>query len=448
MAGFWGKRKREEEQQLQAQDVDLAKRAGTALVAADERIRVTTDELAFAEAELGPDATADLREGLAAVRTHLGEAFRLNQLNHDEIPDTPEELRTRNARIVQLSDWAEDVLDERTSALSEKVARARRAPEIIAGVRGDVALLRARIPQARDTVERLAVRYSPDALAQVQANPAEAEQLLGFAEHSAGVAERRREAGQREQANLALEASAESVRRAAALLDAVENFEVEALRAESTLAAIVEDSRGDIVVALKEPHSPGVEKAVAELQSALASLPPAGVNTDPFTHLDRLREANSGLDAAIAAARERAARPIPPLEHVRHAIDDADRQLAVARDVIAGHRGWIGADARTRLAESERIRIDLDHFLGRSAATATVIDEDHREQAMAMARRVAYLAAEALHLARRDIDSSRPQDPWGGGPGWGGGRRGGGGDMMGGILGGLVIGSVLDGIFD
>ena len=134
---------------------------------------------------------------------------------------------------------------------------------------------------------------------------------------------------------------------------------------------------------------------------------------------------------------------------MRHAIDDADRQLAVARDVIAGHRGWIGADARTRLAESERIRVDLDHFLGTSAAAATVIDEDHREQAMAMARRVAYLAGEALQLAQRDIDSSRPQDPgqWGG-QGWGGGRRGGGGDMMGGILGGLVIGSVLDGMFD
>ncbi|MCD2441433.1 hypothetical protein LQ757_03980 [Agromyces sp. SYSU K20354] len=449
MAGFWGKRKRDQ-QELQAQDADLAKRAGAALVAADERIRVTTDELAFAEAELGSDSTRALSEALAAVRNHLGEAFRLNQLNHDHIPDTAEELRARNARIVQLCDWAEDVLDEHTSALADRIARARRAPQIIAGVRGDTELLRERIPHARDTVERLAVRYAPEALAQVERNPAEAEQLLGFAEHSAGVAERRREAGQREQANLALEASTESVRRAATLLDAVETFEVESLRAESTLAAIVEDSRGDLVVALKEPHSPGVEKAIAELQVALASLPAAGVNTDPFAQLDRLREANSGLDAAIAAARERAARPIPPLEHVHHAIDDADRQLAVARDVIAGHRGWIGADARTRLAESERIRIDLDHFLGGSAASVTAIDEDHREQAMAMARRVAYLAAEALNLARRDIDSSRPQDPgqWGG-PGWGGGgRRGGGSDMMGGILGGLVIGSILDGIFD
>ena len=449
MAGFWGKRKRDQ-QELQAQDVDLAKRADAALVATDERVRVTTDELVFAEAELGPDATTELRVALGAVRQHLGDAFRLNQLNHDEIPDTAQELRDRNARIVQLCDWAEDVLDERMSVLADKIARARRAPEIIAGVRADAARLRTRIPHARDTIDRLAARYAQEALAQVQSNPAEAEQLLGFAEHSAGVAERRREAGQREQANLALEASTESVRRAATLLDAVETFEVEALRAESTLAAIVEDSRGDLVVALKEPQSAGVTSAIGDLQAALSSLPPVGVNTDPFAQLNRLREANAGLDAAIAAARERAARPIPPLEHVRHAIDDADRQLAVARDVIAGHRGWIGADARTRLAESERIRIDLDRFLGMSAAAVTVIDEDHREQAMAMARRVAYLAGEALQLAQRDIDSSRPQDPgqWGGGQGWGGGRRGGGGDMMGGILGGLVIGSILDGFID
>lgn len=448
MAGFWGKRKRDD-QELDAQDAVLATRARSALVSADERIRLTSDELGFAEAELGHDATRGLSEALAAVRVHMGEAFRLHQLNHDHIPDTPEELRTRNARIVQLCDWAEDLLDQHTSALAEKIARARRAPEIIAGVRGDIELLRSRIPQARDTVDRLAARYAPEALDQVKVNPAEAEQLLGFAEHSAGVAERRREAGQREQANLALEASTESVRRAAALLDAVETFEVEALRAESTLAAIVEDSRGDIAVALKEPRSPAVADAIEKLQSALASLPPVGVNTDPFTHLDRLREANSGLDAAIAAARARAARPIPPLEHVHHAIDDADRQLAVARDVIAGHRGWIGADARTRLAEAERIRADLDHFLGGPAATITVIDEDHREQAMGMARRVAYLAGEALQLARRDIDSSRPQGPdqWGG-PGWGGGRRSGGSDVMGGILGGLVIGSILDGFFD
>lgn len=448
MAGFWGKRKREQEE-LHAQDADVARRAQIALVATDDRIRVTTDELAFADAELGPTSTKDLRDALESVRTHMSEAFHLHQLNHDDIPDTPEELRTRNARIVQLCEWAEELLDDRTTALAEPIERARRAPEIIARVRTDTARLRTRVPHARETVQRLAARYAPEALEQVASNPSEADQLLGFAEHSATVAERRREAGQREQANLALEASTEAARRAATLIDAVETFEVEALRAESTLAAVVEESREDLMAARSAPQVPAVTTAMSNLQAALKTLPAAGVNTDPFALLSRLRDANSELDAAISAARERAARVIPDMAHVRHAIDDADQQLAVARSVIAGHRGWIGADARTRLAEAERLRTNLDHFLGTSASTAMAIDDDHREQALTFARRVAFLAGEALQLAQRDINSSRPPggDQWGP-PGPGGGRRGGGSDLMGGLLGGFVIGSLLDGMFD
>ena len=90
-----------------------------------------------------------------------------------------------------------------------------------------------------------------------------------------------------------------------------------------------------------------------------------------------------------------------------------------------------------------------------AAAATTTIAEDQREQALAVARRSAFLASEALQLAQRDIDAYRPQG-WGepggwGGPvqgGWGGRRGGGAGDLMGGIMGGLVIGSILDGIFD
>ncbi len=450
MAGFWGRRKREQEE-LHVQDAELQRRAEAALVAADERIRLTTDELSFAEAELGTGPTQELRDALSAVRVHLGEAFTLNQLNHDEIPDTDEELRTRNARIAQLSEWAEDLLEDRTEALAARVATARRAPEVLAGVRAEAGRLRTRLPAAHDTIDRLTVRYSPDALRQISQNPAEAEQLLGFAEHSGGISERRREAGQREQANLALEAATESVRRAATLLDAVETYEIEALRAESTLAAVVEDSRGDLIAARTAPQAPGVLTAAAALGDALASLPPSGAKTDPFAELTALREANTALDDAIAVARERAARPIPSAEQVRHAIDDADRQLAIARDIIGGHRGWIGADARTRLAEAERIRADLDQFVGQRASLGSEpVPEDDREQALAMARRVAFLANEALQLAQRDIDSSRPQDPGGwGGPGqggWGGGGRG--GSPWGGILGGVVIGSLLGDMFD
>ncbi|WP_100810258.1 MULTISPECIES: hypothetical protein [unclassified Microbacterium] len=436
MAGFWGKRKREEQSALDAQDAELARRAGRALVEADERIRVTADELDFANAELGEGATKDLRAALDAVRHHLAEAFHLNQLNHDEIPDTPEELRERHARITQLCEWAENLLDEKTQTLAEQIAKVRRAPEILAQVRSDAVRLRERLPQARTTVARLADRYAPSALQQIDRAPDEAEQLLSFAEHSADISERRREASRREEAMLALETATEAVRRAATLLDGVDDFEIEALRAESTLADVIADSRGDVIAARDAPATPQVTAALSALQSALSALPPANTKVDPFAQLSHLREANTALDVAVDKARERAAKPLPTPAQVRHATDDADRQIAVARNVIAGHRGWIGADARTRLAEAERTRADMAGLPG---------DEDSREDAFQLARRSAQLASEALQLAQRDIDSSRPpQDD-----GWGGGRRGGqGGDGMGGMLGGLVIGSLLGGMFD
>ncbi|MEH3088098.1 MAG: hypothetical protein PGN24_00375 [Microbacterium arborescens] len=441
MAGFWGRRKREQQEVADA-DANLAREADVALVSADERLRVTSDEMAFAEAELGDDATAPVREAVEAVRHHLGEAFHLKQLNHDEIPDTPEEVRSRNARIVQLCEWAEQLLDDRTSALAEAIERARRAPEILAGVRVEADALQQRIEPARTVVERIAGRYHADAVGRVSGNVDEAAGLLEFARHGADVAERRREAGERGPANIALETATEAVRRARTLLDAVDDFEVEALRAQSTLADVVADSRGDLVTARAAPQTPAVTTAMAELQQALTRVTPAGTPGDPFAELSLLREKNAALDLAVDTARERAARPLPPESHVRHAIDDADRQLSVARSVIAGHRGWIGADARTRLAEAESLRLAL--------APAGPIAEDDREQALADARRCAALAGEALHLAQRDIDGSRPDGGWGGPGGYGGGwgGRGNGGNMVGGILGGLVIGSMLDGMFD
>lgn len=422
MAGF-RVRRRGDAPELEVRDVDWAKRAGSALIAADDRIRVTADELGFAEAELGPNATNGLSDALVAARTLLGDAFRLNRLNHDAMPGSAADVRARYVRIVQLCSQAENVLGEQTSALADRLAQARRAPEIIAGVRADAARLRLRIPEARAIIEHLAARYAPEALAHVAANPAEAEQLLGLAEHSASVAERRRAAGQRGQANLALEASAEAVRRAATLLDAVEAFEVEALHAESKLAAIVEQCRRVLAAAREAPQSRAIGNAIADLRAALDRLPLGGVNTDPIAHFNRLHAAHEALDVAITDARERAKPPIP-LEHVHHALDDADRQLAVARDVIAGHPGWVGPEALARLAQSERIRIDLSHFLGRSAATVTVTDQDDREQMIAMARRVASLAGEALDLARRNIDvRRRGRLGQQGGPGWIGERR-------------------------
>lgn len=443
MVGFWGRRKREADERQSHADDALAGRARTALVTADERIRATSDELAFASAELGDTATADLRAALSAVREHLGEAFQLHQLNHDEIPDTPEELRTRNARIVQLCDWAEDLLDERTEALRGRVEQVREAPRILEGVRNDIYRLRARLPETRETIARLGERYSSSALQRIRLTADEAEQLLDFAGQSASLSERRRAAGRGEDANLALETATESVRRAASILEGVDSFEVEAMRAQSTLAEVVDDSRSDLTAAARLPRTPALEQAMRALQAALDSIAGSHETRDPFTDLATVSEANAALDAAV----ERASRPIPSLEHVRHDVGAADRALGVADQLINGHRGWIGADARTRFAEAQRLRSELDPL---------VSPEETRERAQELARRTAQLANEAVSLAQRDTDSARPDDDdwggWGGSRGSRGPRDGGplgeGAGVLGPVLGGVLLGGLLGDIFD
>lgn len=446
MAGLWGRQKREKDAAQDAADADLDRRAGVALVAIDERLRTTADELEFARIELGDAPTTPLAEGVEAVRTHLAEAYRLNQLNHDEIPDTREELRTRNARIVQLCEWAQRVLDERSEALEARVARARRAPEILAHVRRDLLAIEERISGVDETLSRLQERYVDDALRQLGGGTTEAQNLIAFARHSADISERRRAASRNEEANLALETATEAVRRGSALLDAIEDFELEALRAESTLGDVVADSRGDLIAARGAPQTPAVAAAAAALDTALRALPAPGARTDPFTDLSHLRQANAALDAAIATAIERARRPLPPVEVVRHAVADADHQLSVAGSLITGHRGWIGADARTRLAEAERVRVELGPL---------VEPEDTREQALQMARRAGSLAAEALRLAQRDIDAARPVDRGRSGDGGyefgpAGSRRTAstGHDWIGGVIGAAMLGSIIGDIFD
>ncbi|MEI5585062.1 MULTISPECIES: hypothetical protein [unclassified Agromyces] len=407
MAGFRVRRRRSA-RDLEVHDAELAKRAGSALFAADERIRAAAEEFAFAEAELGGDATSRLSGVLEEARGRLSEAFRLNRWE----PVAADEMRVRHSRVIELCESIGQLLDDSTLMLADSVARVRRTPVVFTEVLVETGRLRARIPAARGIVDRLAARYARSALTPVAAHPAEAEQLLAFAEHSVGVAARRRAAGQLEQASHALEASAASLRRAAALLDAVDEFEIDLLRAEADLVSAVEGARRALAGAAPEPHSRRLGDAIAELRAALADLPVIGVNTDPLAHLARVRQAHQALDAAAAPARERAPR-VTPAEHrphrVHHAIEDADRRLDAARDAVAGHPGWIGAAALTRLAESERIRLDLAHCLGSPTETVAVIDADHGARVLAMAGRVAYLASEAVQLARRDVDAFRAQ---------------------------------------
>lgn len=423
------RRRVEHERLVTGQLAELTQTAGSALVRADERLRLADDELGFAIAEFGEEAASEFGAALQRARQRLSEAFQLNQQLSDHIPDTDAQRREWTERIISLCESAESSLRDKQSALAARRAAARRTPSEVEKVRADIGRARETLPLARTTLTRLALRYSDAALVPISSNPDQAEQLLEFAERSAQVAESRLTASRAAEADKAAHAAVETVRRAEALVGAVSAFEVEALQAESTLAAMVAESRAELAEARRLPDAERhglIDEAITTLEGELAALPEPGARLDPVGSLSAIRRANSKLDDAVAARAQRAERKEQLRAQLVTAIDDAERQIAAARELITDYRAPIGPDARTRLAEAER-------------ELATITDEREPEPAIARARRAASLAADAAAYARADLEGAHGE--------WDSRRSGygrPGSSMIGGVLGGLAIGGLLD----
>jgi len=439
-------------QEREAELARLGVEAGSALVRADERARLAEDELAFAQAELGERETRELAPTLRRARERLAEAFHLNQLLHDHVPDTDQQRQEWSARIVDLCRSADGSLDELDRGLAGLRRTVRSTPAAVDRVAAEVARVRDAVPEARADVDRLRGVYAHSALLPVADNPDQAERLLEFAGRSAAAARRRLDAQQVAQAGAAVRAAEEAVHRAEGLLRAVDDYEAEALRAEAALGAIVAESRAELAEARALPadqRAGRIDGAVAALEEALAALPAPGEPGDPVGSLTRVREANTALDDAVAERAEQRERLRRASAHLGTALDDAERQLASARSVVDDYRAPVGPDARTRLAEAER-----------EVAQARTAEDP--ERGLAAARRGAALAAEAATLAHRDIARAGHGQRWDGGQntndGYGGGWQGdprrrrlpgaGGSDVFGAVLGGMVLGGILDDLGD
>lgn len=453
---FWAARRRRaargRAQDLEAELQRLGLEAGSALVRADERARLAEDELAFAQAELGDRETRELAPTLRRARERLSEAFHHNQLLHDHVPDTDQQRREWSARIVDLCRSADASLDELDRGLAALRQTVRSTPDAVDRVDAELARVREAVPAARADLERLREQYAERALLPVADNPEQAERLLEFAGRSTAAARKRLTTQQVAEAGAAARAAEEAVRRAEGLLRAVDDYEAEALRAEAALGAIVAESRAELAVARALPaaqRAGRIDGAVTALEDALSALPAPGDPGDPVGSLTRVREANTALDDAVAERAERDERARRAASRLGPALDDAERQLAAARSVVDDYRAPVGPDARTRLAEAER-----------EVAQARAAEDP--ERGVAAARRGAALAAEAATLAHRDIARSGQGQRWdggynggpdgyGGGYGWQGGRRPGGrggSDVFGAVLGGMVLGGILDDIGD
>ncbi|WP_204162103.1 TPM domain-containing protein [Rathayibacter sp. VKM Ac-2803] len=430
-------RRRRAAEAVEASLDELATQAGSALVHADDAVRTSEQEVGFAEAQFGSDATGPFREALVTAKGVLGEAFSLQQRLDDSEPETDQERRDGYARILELCAGIDRVLDEKAEAFEQLRALEKNAPEVAAQLSARVATVSERLSPTRSILADLAARYAPSAIDDVSDDADEAEDRLRFARDGAGSALEAISSGDTGRAAVLLRAGQQAAEQASGLLDAVATRATDLREAEGSLAARLAEIRADVAqgralaAASTDPESAALAQnvgaAVAETTAALDGIERDASATprDPLGLLERLTAADATIDTAVGGYRDAQAQQQRERAALTAELTAARSRVSAAEDFIASRRGAVGSEARTRVAEAARAA----EYAAQIAAT------DPRE-ALASAQRASSLAQQALDRARSEASAySAPNavgSPFGG-------------NTTGAFLGGILVDSLLGG---
>ena len=382
---------------------ELDERAAAALVGIDDALKTCTQELGFARAELGADATKDFELILARATGDVRQAFAIRQeLDADDAgagPDDPAR-RTRLSHVIALCESAADTLDARTRAFDDLRRLQQRAPELLSDVEAREPEVADRVAPTRATLEQLAGRYPESTLAMVAGNPEQAELLLANAQEAVGAGRSALETGQKAVAVAHARGAQNALGQAVVLLDAVDaiaaHLEEAAGRLDKSIASLTQD----VTAARAVEGDFRVTLARTAAQASLKHVEVTREGGDPLAGLQRIAAAEASLDAALAGTRDATEVAARASALLRDTLRRVDEQLRQTADFVATRRGAVGSTARTRLAEATRL-----------ADTARTPHPADPAAALGMAQRSSALVQEAARLAREDADAVVEADP-------------------------------------
>jgi hypothetical protein len=336
---------------LKAPD-DVRRRAGSALVRADDRIAEGEADVEFAIAQFGERAAQDYRAAVRRARADRDEIFRLHRLIDDE-PNAGLANRERADRIVMLADRVDRGLSEQAAAFRDRRSLESTAPERLDRVRTRITEARARVKDATKQRDALLTHHSRAALGAAVDAPERAARNLERAETLAAEAA----PGSTAPASSVMATISEAERLLFSAEEALEQVPAAAARLDDAVDALKrlrDDARDARTEALEAAESAPDGETGAAITAAVKELDRASraEGTDPLEQLGDLREAMDAVEVSLASSRTQAQRLAHAREAYHAARVQAEAQLAVARDVV-GARSSAGARARLEDAVDE-----------------------------------------------------------------------------------------------
>jgi uncharacterized membrane protein YgcG len=417
-------------------DDDLNSEANRLLLVTDDAVRDSEQELGFAQAQFGDAAAAPFGAAIAAAKDDLRAAFQIRQQLDDA---TPEDRPVRRRMLVDLVGRcrvAQDRLDKEADRFEELRAFEAEAPAVLAGLPAAAAGVEARIPAVESTMTHLR-DYADSAWEPVAPNLDEARSRVAATRAAVAEGLAAQAAGDTSRVAAAARVGQEALAQAGAFLDAIEHLSSELDQARDKVTSEITDAEADLARARAASGSGAADAVLAgrlaEVEALLADARrEIGVpKPDVAAAYAKARRANELADETLAGIRTAAEQRAALATRLDTSIRGAQATLTRAADYVANHRGGVGPEARTRLAEAKR---HLDQAIATGAADPAA--------GIRAAEQAARLANEALSFAQRDYGGW--DDPWRGGGG-GDGRGGGGGDIAAAVIGGIIGGMLAGG---
>ncbi|MGC5346072.1 TPM domain-containing protein [Streptomyces sp. DT171] len=382
---------------------ELSARADDALVATDNAVRTSAEELGHATDRSGDEATTPFADAVARAGDELATAFRIRG-RLDDAP--PQDAATRRRMLDEIVGRCADA-DRRLDAMAEDFdalrALERDAPRALAAVETTFRALTGRVSAAGTALVALRDRYAEPVRAPLTSAAERAKDRLVFATSALNRARQAVDADDGGAAAAYVRAAESAVGQATTLVDAVDRRVAELVQAARLLAAALADTDTDLTEAngllAGLPDGPArtdLRVRAARAASVLAAVR-SGTETGPYDPVDALRRvtgAGAALDEALARAGEPGGRRVRR-ELLEQALFTARAAAGAAMDHIDTHRGAVGGRARTLLAEAGR-RLERSGELASADDARGALDEAHRADA---------LGAEALDVAERDVRS-------------------------------------------
>jgi hypothetical protein len=391
---------------------EIDRQAGAALVEADDCVRASREELAFAEARFGAEAVEPYARAVRAAEAELMSALRMRQRYDEGVAADEPARRQALTGIVGRCAEAGRRLDAEAAGFDALRALERGTGAALGVAETRFRELTGRTTAAGTTLAALAERYAPAASAAVVGHLEQARDRLVFATGRLNRARQAADLGDSAGAVAQLRAAEGAVAQAGLLVDGVERLAADLAAAEKLVGAALTGAETELAAVravlpptgegggppdagaaagevpdTRKPVSEGAATVAARLDLAPGELRSRVLHADAVLSSVR-QEVTGGRPWDPLGALRRIVAAVAPVAGGRTGVLTAAARLtagsatAAADDVVATHRGVVGATARTRLAAAREL-------LGAADLTGLV--------------RADGLARQARELAEQDI---------------------------------------------